>query len=199
MEIDHRLERLDDGQRALAEQSLRDIVEDLGARPPDLSIIDVNKANALHTPAPAGLVYCLPARAERDELVCAMLVQLLQQQGLQAQSAPRKLDAGDLIGLVEKANVDAVCISVVPPSTVLHARYLCLKLRARLPKQRIVVGLWGATENVADAARRVRESGADEVVTTLADAVLELGKLAPPLATQLTPAPIPAGKEEPPG
>jgi hypothetical protein len=103
-----------------------------------------------------------------------MLVQLLQQQGLEAQSAPTQLGVSELIGLVEKAGVDVVCISVVAPSTVLHARYLCLKLRARLPKQRIVVGLWGATENVTDAARRVRDSGADEVVTTLADAVLHL-------------------------
>jgi hypothetical protein len=67
----------------------------------------------------------------------------------------------------------------VAPSTVLHARYLCLKLRALLPKQRIVVGLWGATENITDAARRVRDSGADEVVTTLAEAVLQLAKRAP--------------------
>jgi len=53
-------------------------------------------------------------------------VQLLQQQGLEARSAPTKLGVGELIGLVEKAGVDVVCISVVAPSTVLHARYLCL-------------------------------------------------------------------------
>ena len=81
-----------------------------------------------------------------------------------------------------------VCISVVAPSTVLHARYLCLKLRALLPEQRIVVGLWGATENVTDATRRVRDSGADEVVTTLADAVRQLAKLAPPPVEE--PAPV---------
>ena len=51
--------------------------------------------------------------------------------------------------------------------------------------QTIVVGLWGATENVTDATRRVRDSGADEVVTTLTDAVLRLTKLAPPLAEQV--------------
>jgi predicted PurR-regulated permease PerM len=174
VEIDHRLELLDDGQRAHVEQSLRDIIEDLGACPPVPSGIDADKAVAAHTPAPACRVYCLPARADRDELAGAMLVQLLQQQGFEAQSAPTKLGVGELIGLVEKAGVDVVCISVVPPSTVLHARYLCLKLRALLPKQRIVVGLWGATENVTDAARRVRDSGADEVVTTLADALLQL-------------------------
>ena len=174
VEIDHRLELLDDGQHAHVEQSLRDIVEDLGACPPVPSRIDADKAVAAPTPAPACRVYCLPARADRDELAGAMLVQLLRQQGFEAQSAPTKLGVGELIGLVEKAGVDVVCISVVAPSTVLHARYLCLKLRALLPEQRIVVGLWGATENVTDAARRVRDSGADEVVTTLADAVLQL-------------------------
>jgi hypothetical protein len=171
VEIDHRLELLDDGQRAQVEQSLRDIVEDLGACPPVPARIDADKAVLAPAPAPASRVYCLPARADRDELAGAMLVQLLRQQGSEAQSAPTKLGVEELIGLVQKAGVDVVCISVVAPSTVLHARYLCLKLRALLPKQRIVVGLWGATENLTDAARRVRESGADEVVTTLADAV----------------------------
>jgi predicted PurR-regulated permease PerM/methylmalonyl-CoA mutase cobalamin-binding subunit len=176
VEIDRRLELLDEGQRTLAEQGLRDIVEDLGARPPVPSGTVADKPLVAQTPASGCRVYCLPARADRDELAGAMLVQLLQQQGFEAQSASAKLSLGELISLVAKAPADVVCISVVAPSTVLHARYLCLKLRALLPKQRIVVGLWGATENVADAARRVRESGADDVFTTLADAVLELAK-----------------------
>jgi predicted PurR-regulated permease PerM len=172
VEIDHRLELLDDAQHAHVEQSLRDIVEYLGSCPP--SGIDPDKAVDDHSSAPVRRVYCLPARADRDELAGAMLVHLLRQQGFDAQNAPTKLGINELMGLVEKAAVDVVCISVVAPSTVLHARFLCLKLRALLPEQRIVVGLWGATENVTDAARRVSDSGADEVVTTLADAVLQL-------------------------
>jgi len=188
VEIDHLLELLDDAQRALAEQNLRDIVEDLGARPPTPVLPVVDTDSTLSPPAPglAGHVYCLPARAERDELAGAMLVQLLQHRGFEALSAPTKLGVGELIDLVKTARVDAVCISVVAPSTVLHARYLCLKLRRLLPKQTIVVGLWGGTENVTEAARRVRDSGADEVVTTLADAVLQLTRLAPQLAEQKT-------------
>lgn len=195
VESDHRRELLDDGQRALVEDGLRDIVEDLGARAPVHPGADGDKALAAPTPAPARRIYCLPARADRDELAGTMLAQLLQEQGFEVQSAPARLSVGELIGLVEKAGVDAVCISVVAPSTVLHARYLCLKLRALLPKQKIVVGLWGATENVADATRRVRDSGADEVVTTLADALLQLAKLTAPPAQQMTPAPIPADAE----
>ena len=40
------------------------------------------------TPAAVCRVCCLPARAERDELAGTMLVQLLQQQGFEAESAP---------------------------------------------------------------------------------------------------------------
>ena len=195
VEIDHRLERVDDGQHALVGQSLRDIVEDLGAHPPAPSKSDEDKPAAVGTSAPTCRVYCLPARAERDELAGTMLVQLLRQQGFDAQGAPAKIGISEMIGLVEKAGVDVACISVVAPSTVLHARYLCLKLRALLPKQKIVVGLWGAKENVTEATRRVRDSGADEVITTLADAVVQVARLAPPQADPKTPEPNPSADE----
>jgi predicted PurR-regulated permease PerM len=199
-ETDHRLELLDDEQRSFIEQSLRDIIEDLGTVPQVASKIDSNRAAAQNTPslssAPQFRVYCLPARADRDELAGAMLTQLLQQQGFSAQNGPGKLAAGELLDLVENSNVNAACISVVSPSTVIHARYICVKLRARFPQLKIVIGLWGTTQGLTDAARRLRDSGADEVVTTLADAVVQLAKHAPTLAEQMMPAPIPVDVEE---
>jgi predicted PurR-regulated permease PerM len=195
-ETDCRLELLDDEQRLLVEQSLRDIIEDLGTLPQVTSKIDANKAVAEDTqsrgPAPPFHVYCLPARADRDELAGAMLTQLLQQQGFAAQNAPGKLVVGELLDLVEESGVDAACISVVSPSTVIQARYLCVKLRAHFPQLKIVIGLWGTTEKVIDAARRLRDSGANDVVTTLGDAVVQLAKHAPTLSEKVTPAPIPA-------
>jgi len=189
VEIDHRLELLDDNRRTLIIQSLRDIIEDLGARSHVRSKIEAPKSPSALEPVAADTqnsastcrVYCVPARADRDELVGAMLGQLLQQEGCETQNAPPNLGVSELIGLVVKAGVDVVCISVVAPSTVLHARYLCLKLREHLPRQRILVGLWGATENVAEGTRRVRDSGAEAVVTTFADAVALLSKPVSPL------------------
>ena len=100
-ETDHRLELLDDEQRLLIEQSLRDIIGDLDTRPQVPSKIDANGAAAEDTqsrgPAPPFHVYCLPARADRDELAGAMLTQLLQQQGFVAQNAPGKLAADGLL------------------------------------------------------------------------------------------------------
>ncbi|MEO6740888.1 MAG: AI-2E family transporter [Chthoniobacteraceae bacterium] len=203
-EIDARSESLDREQLATLEQSMRDIIEDLGTRPAVPSRAATEKAASAAdetAPPPPALapdcrVYCLPARAERDELAGGMLMQLLRQQGFGAQNAPAMLAAGELAALVEKADVDVVCISVVAPSTVIHARYLCLKLRTLLPKQKIVIGLWGATEDLTDAASRLRDSGADQVVTTLADALVQIAKLAPPLTGEMTPAPIPEDEEE---
>ena len=198
-ETDHRLELLDDQQRLLIEQSLRDIIEDLGTRPQVASKIDANGAAAQETPSrrpPPFGVYCLPARADRDELAGAMLTQLLQQQGFAAQNASGKLAADELLDLTEESGVDAACISVVSPSTVIQARYLCVKLRARFPQLKIVIGLWSTTQGLADAARRLRDSGADELVTTLGDAVVMLAKHSPTLAEQMMPAPVPADVEE---
>ena len=190
VETDHRLGLLDDTQHAFVEQSLRDIIEELDARPLARPAMDADQETAGQTAAPSRRVYCLPARADRDELAGAMLAQLLQQQGVKAERTPARLEVGELVSLVEKSGVDAVCISAVAPSTVLHARYLCLKLRAALPKQKIVVGLWGASEQLADAERRLRDSGADEVVTTMEDAVLQLGNPTskPPAEMAVTPA-----------
>jgi len=200
-ENDHRSDSLDDEQRMQVEQSLRDILDDLALRPPPPVVArsDADEDAAAETPPPppviACRVYCLPARANRDELAGMMLAHLLQQQGCAVECAGGKLAAGELVALVEKADVDAVCISVVAPSTVFHARYLCTKLRAAFPKLKIAIGLWGATDGVPDAAQRLKDSGADEVVTTLAEAVTQIAKLAPPPA-ESTPAPVPADEEE---
>ena len=196
VESDHQREALDSEQRDSVEQGIRDIVEDFSTRPTSESQLPADQMVAEHSPppvpAPAWRVYCLPARAERDELAGAMLAQLLQQQGFEAQNASANLVAGEMVKLVDEADVDAVCISVVAPSTVIHARYLCAKLRAQLPNLKIAIGLWGATENITPADQRLRDSGANEVVTTLADAVVQLAKLTPAGDVERPSAPLPA-------
>jgi GAF domain-containing protein len=204
VEMDARAELLDPAQLGQVELSMRDIIEDLGTRPLAPANGSASEAPVEDDEAPAVMpslaadcrVYCLPARANRDELAGAMLVQLARQQGFGAQNAAAHLVTGELLELTEKADVDVICISVVQPSTVIHARYLCLKLRAVLPSKKILIGLWGATEDMPEAIKRLRDSGADEVVTTLAEALVQIAKLAPPIPEDMTPAPIPADEED---
>jgi GAF domain-containing protein len=186
---------LEKEQLAHLERSVREIVEDFGERPsPSVSGSEdtTGSMSSPSTPAPPCRVFCLPARAERDELAGLMLSQLLQQKGMETQTAPAKLVTGELLGLIQNSDVDMVCISVVAPSTAIHARYLCGKLRAGLPKLKILVGLWAATDELPETTKRLRDSGADEVVVSLAEASAQACKLAPILSDSMTCAPLPA-------
>src|SRR6202011_1372632 len=125
----------------------------------------------------------------------AMLVQLLQQQGFDAENASAALSIGELLEMATKSDPEAICISVVTPSTLIHARHLSAKLRAQLPHAKIVVGIWGATENMAGAGERLRASGAGEGVVSLAAAVVQLAKFSVSIADEMVPGAIPDNEE----
>ncbi|HEY5778962.1 MAG TPA: AI-2E family transporter [Terrimicrobiaceae bacterium] len=183
VEYDKKNDELDDEQYVGIQQELRDVLDDLSSQPLEKTPAEADNAGA---GVPSGVfrcrVLCLPTRAMRDEFASTMLEQILRQHRFEAKTFSATLTTGELLGAVENETADAVCISVMPPSTIVHARYLCRKLRAQFPKMHILVGLWGATEDLVDSKTRLREGGADEVVTTLADAVVQLGKYAAVIA-----------------
>ena len=156
--MDHRLGFIDDSQLESVEHALGDIVD---AVSPDFAAADDG----------ACMVCCVPARAQRDQLAGEMLVRLLRQQGISAQNTAARMPLGELVASVRKKNAAAVCISVVAPSTLIHARYLCAKFGAVMPNLKILVGLWGRPDLTPDNFAALRESGADEIVTSLAEAL----------------------------
>jgi predicted PurR-regulated permease PerM len=199
-EIDAQREELDTEHRSAIHQQIHDMIEDLGSAPPTKSQVEADKAVAEHTPfplsAPTCRVLCVPARAHRDELAGEMLVQLLRKQGFEADNASAALSSGELVETAVKMDPEAICVSVVAPSTVIHARFLTSKLRHRLPHVKIVVGIWGATENMADAGERLRSSGANEVVLSLAEAVVQLAKFSVSIADEMVPGAIPDNEKD---
>jgi predicted PurR-regulated permease PerM len=198
-EVDAQRDELDAEHRSAIHRHVHDLIEDLGSAPPSKSQLEADKAVAEQTPFPLSpptcRVLCVPARAYRDELAGAMLVQLLRQQDFDAENASAALSSGELVEMAAKSDPEAICISVVTPSTVVHARYLSTKLRARLPHVKIVVGIWGATENMAGAGERLRSSGADEVVVSLAEAAVQLAKFSVSIADEMIPGAIPDNEE----
>jgi methylmalonyl-CoA mutase cobalamin-binding subunit len=199
-EIDAQRDQLDAEQRSAIHQQIHDLVEDLGSAPPSKSQLEADKAVSDQTPfpllGPTGRVLCVPARAHRDELAVEMLVQLLRKQDFEAGNVSAGLTSIELAETAAKSDPDAICISVVAPSTLIHARYLTAKLRAQLPHVKIVVGLWGATENTAAAVERLRSSGADEVVLSLGEAVVQLAKFSVSIADKMVPGAIPDDEEK---
>lgn len=173
-ETDHRLGLLETEQLEHIEHGLSEILVELELQQ-DTSIVSEP------TPGEATVfrVCCVPAKAYRDQLAGDMLIQLLHHSGYNALSATAKKLSAEHVAWVRDANPEIICISVVAPTTILHARYLCAKLRRSFPKLIIIVGLWGNSEKVAAAAQVLSDSGADEVVTTVAEAVARVAVHAP--------------------
>ena len=90
--------------------------------------------------------------------------------------------ASELVDLVRAAQTfDVVCISAMPPAAVMHARYLCRRLRGRFPKVQLVVGLWNAPSDLNKAKERIACGTTVHVVATLADAQEQIRLLIEPL------------------
>ena len=175
-EIDFQNDELDQEHRLSLQQSIRDIIQDLGSSTSTAVIGTASGGVTLSAPAvpplpPAGRVCCMPVRAERDELAGMMFVQQMQAVQFEAMLTSIKDPLVDLRAMVDQSNIDFVCLSVVAPSTIIHARYLCAKVRSQYPRMKIVIGLWGISENLKNAEERLRASGADEIATSITDAI----------------------------
>ena len=97
-----------------------------------------------------------------------MLAQVLETKSCVVQAVPVTSLASEMVDLLERRKADVVCVSATPPGAMMHARYLCKHLRRRLPKVKIVVGLWDAQGDLNKTRERIG-SGAT-VVATLAEA-----------------------------
>ena len=173
-ETDHRLGLLETDQLEHIEQGLNEILVELELQQDTASLPESAPGDAT-----VFRVCCVPAKAYRDQLAGDMLVQLLHQTGYNALSATAKKSSAEQVAWVRDANPEVVCISAVAPTTILHARYLCAKLRRSFPELKIIVGLWGNSEKAAEAAQVLSDSGADEVVTTVAEAIERVAIYAP--------------------
>lgn len=92
-------------------------------------------------------ILCLPVRAMRDELAAVMLTQILREHGCEARELTANDTAIEMAEMVRREAPDAVCISVMAPSALVHARNLYVKIHAHLPSLPVVIGFWGNTHS----------------------------------------------------
>jgi predicted PurR-regulated permease PerM len=159
-EIDFHLDLIDAEKKESVYQSIREIVEFLGIS---------EKKETTSISEPKEKVLCLPARTIRDELGVNILTQLLVRESFDAHQTT-KLNLSDILELVEKRNPDVVCIAVVAPFVLSHARYLCTNLHQRIPQLPIVIGLWGFSQVAPEILDKLNSAGAIKVVFSLSQA-----------------------------
>jgi predicted PurR-regulated permease PerM/methylmalonyl-CoA mutase cobalamin-binding subunit len=172
---------LDNDREAFLVQSIHDLVEELGPQPesvvPAPHLLQANDAHqgALQESRPR--VLCVPIRGGADEVVVAMLRQLFQVRGLDVELGGVESLTSEVVDRVAEKTADIVVISLLPPLSTRDGRYLCKRLRDRYPDLPIIAGLWKG-EDLPAASKRLRDSGANHVVTTLGDAIAKASAIA---------------------
>jgi len=124
-----------------------------------------------------------PVRDGADRVVLATLNHVLQRDGYRLQIVPAGALVAETLAAVQTMNPASILVSSLEESG--RARHLVKRLRTVCPEIPIVVGRWGL-----QASSKLRAdlcaAGADDVVTTLAQARNDLLRLTP--APERTPA-----------
>jgi predicted PurR-regulated permease PerM len=173
---DREHERVTEDDAQFVYQATREIVDDVAARrllqestaPERDADSEVGKGSKVRrTSDDAVRVLGCPAQDEADELALAMFCQVLDplKCAIEASSAHRL--SSEVVSLVAEKNPAVLCIAALAPEGLAQTRYLCKRLRTRFPTLQILVGRWGAGEEIEDDRPLLLAAGADAVGTTL--------------------------------
>ena len=122
-----------------------------------------------------GVALCIAGRGPLDAAVAAMLAQLLTKDGIGARVVPSLAVSAPNMLQLDVTDVRMICLSYLDPGDFASARYLIRRLRRRLPRVPIVAGFWTLREDDARYQDALRETDADDVVTSLRQAVEQIG------------------------
>jgi predicted PurR-regulated permease PerM len=126
-------------------------------------------------------VVCLPARDEGDDIVNAMLAQLLELGGYCSFPVPVAALASEMLDEVERRDADVVVVSALPPGAVSYSRYLCKRLHARFPERDMAVGLWTIKGDLKKARERITCAADVQIATTLGAMLDTVHQMAQPM------------------
>jgi hypothetical protein len=141
-----------------------------------------------------GAILCIAGRGTLDEGASSMLAQLLRKHGLGARLVPHESVSRENVARLDTTGVAMVCISYLEISgSPAHLRYLLRRLRQKLPKAPLLVGLWPREDVILTDAALRSQVGADHYVITLREALrvcLEAAEAAAAALPPPAPAPV---------
>ncbi|MDR3702434.1 MAG: AI-2E family transporter [Candidatus Sulfopaludibacter sp.] len=123
-------------------------------------------------------IICIPAHDRADEVMAAMLAQLLEQKGYTTLSFPiAGPSPNEVLAAIEAGRGDVVCISALPPYAFAPARAVCKQIRERFPKLKVAVCVWGFGGDTHKAMARFERTQPDCLSTSLAQAMEQVQEL----------------------
>jgi predicted PurR-regulated permease PerM len=130
---------------------------------------------AAHGPlqhATSASVLCVAGRSPFDEVVSAMLGQLLAARGMGSRMLPHSMVSREKIAQLDFSGASVIIVSSLAPGVApAHVRYLIQRLRQRAPMATIIAGLWSLEELALNDPTSQRALGADRYVASLRDAL----------------------------
>jgi predicted PurR-regulated permease PerM len=97
---------------------------------------------------------CLPAGAFGDEIACTLAARILAHRGVHVRASARVL-TGEMTKVVAETRPSLVLLSALPPTDGRTIGYICRRLLRDSPEVQIVVGMWGADEEIAEVRRQL--------------------------------------------
>jgi hypothetical protein len=173
-EQDRHRHALEEQRERFIFDTTRRLVEYLEDRRPAPEGGEAKPKNVVHRPAPP--VCIVGARDEADHVAALVLARMLEPPEFNPQVIGYPLLSAETIEEIAEKACRVVCISAVPPHAAAQAGHLCRRLKSRLPELKVVVALWTA-ENPQKLETRLRDAGADEVITRLPQAIAKLREL----------------------
>jgi hypothetical protein len=133
-----------------------------------------------------GIVVCVAGRGSFDDVVSAMLAQLLAQRGVASRRVLHTSLSREMITQLDLSDVKVITVSYLElRGAPAHLRYLIRRLRPRAPHATLIAGLWPTGEPVLNDPETQKALGGDRYVASLHEAVdATLVALSDPSASQ---------------
>jgi predicted PurR-regulated permease PerM len=122
--------------------------------------------------ASTGVVACVAGRGPFDDVVSAMLAQLLAQRGVASRRIPHTSVSREMIAQLELTAVKVITVSYLElEGAPAHLRYLIRRLRHRAPHAAIIAGLWPKGEALLNEPEAQKTLDGDRYVGSMREAV----------------------------
>ena len=119
-----------------------------------------------------GLVACVAGRGPFDDVVTAMLAQLLVQRGVDSRTILHTAVSRDTIAQLDLSTVKVIAVSYLElAGAPAHLRYLIRRLRRRAPHAAVIAGLWPTGEAVLNEPQAQKALGGDRYVASMREAI----------------------------
>jgi predicted PurR-regulated permease PerM len=134
----------------------------------------------------SGLVVCVAGRGPFDDVVSALLAQLLAQRGVGSRRIPHTSVSRELIAQLDLSSVKVIAVCYLElGGAPAHLRYLLRRIRQRAPHAAIIAGLWPKGEAVLNEPEAQKALDGDHYVGSMREAVdATLAALSDPRASK---------------